>query len=773
MSGPTADAYPRFGPPLACGCCAPTPWWSEPDAAAMMTRTHTRETPRLMNTFTKTKTPFVPLDGNRVGWYICGPTVYDSAHMGHARNYVNFDVLRRVVTEYFRYDVRFVMNVTDIDDKIVMRAHQRRSEEVLALAEKTLGASGLDAEPSAIALKALLASGEKKLGEQSALSAALAATVNAKARESDSSSGPVVDESWSIQDAYLTLAKRFEDEFMGDMASLNVMRPDALTRVSEYVDKIVSYIQRIVDRGFAYESNGSVYFDVPTFEKDANHKYAKLNKAALAEDEVEAAMDGEGALAADASEKKDAHDFVLWKASKPGEPSWASPWGEGRPGWHIECSAMCSDVLGEAVDINGGGIDLNFPHHENQLAQSEAFYDVKQWVNYFVHSGHLHIDGLKMSKSLKNFITIRAALKMYTARQLRFLFLLHQWSDPMDLTPAFGDAVDASGNAPCVGFKQMDAAVIAEKTFAEFFHAVKGVLRNSGPGGYDANRAQTWNENERALSDAVDVARAATHAAMIDNVNTPAVIKALKELVSATNAYLGKTAKEDVRPLIVSAAAQFVTTILSTLGVAEAGGGGAVGFGDVGGDAGGGDAGAGGGAGKEETLAPALDLIVKFRDEIRALAKSGADASALMAACDALRDDGLPTLGVKLDDRADGGALWKLYGVEELKKEAAREKEAKAKKAEELRVKKEEAARKLREKEEAAKIPPGEMFKVGEHAGTYSKYDDDGVPTHLADGAEVAKAQRKKLAKFQAAQKKEHEKYLAKCAADGVDAMKV
>ena len=126
MSGPTADAYPRFGPPLACGCCAPTPWWSEPDAAAMMTRTHTRDTPRLMNTFTRTKVPFVPLEGNRVGWYICGPTVYDSAHMGHARNYVNFDVLRRVMSDYFRYDVRFIMNVTDIDDKIVMRAHLRR-----------------------------------------------------------------------------------------------------------------------------------------------------------------------------------------------------------------------------------------------------------------------------------------------------------------------------------------------------------------------------------------------------------------------------------------------------------------------------------------------------------------------------------------------------------------------------------------------------------------------------------------------------------------------
>jgi cysteinyl-tRNA synthetase len=359
---------------------------------------------------------FRALEGNRVGWYICGPTVYDSAHMGHARNYVNFDVLRRVMSDYFRYDVRFIMNVTDIDDKIVMRAHLRRSEAVLAKVR--------DGEHTELAdaLRALLASGERDLGEQERLTKALATSVG----DPDASE-------WSIQTAYLELAHKFEAEFMEDMRLMGVAKPDMLTRVSEYTDKIVTYIQQIIDRGYAYASNGSVYFDVPTFENAPNHKYAKLNKAAL--ENVELAMDGEGALAADASEKRAENDFVLWKKSKPGEPAWDSPWGMGRPGWHIECSAMCSDVLGETVDINGGGIDLNFPHHENQLAQSEAFYDCEQWVNTFVHTGHLHIDGLKMSKSLKNFITIGAALKMYSARQIRFLFLLHQWCDPMDLTP--------------------------------------------------------------------------------------------------------------------------------------------------------------------------------------------------------------------------------------------------------------------------------------------------------------------------------------------------
>ena len=659
--------------------------------------------------------------------------------MGHARNYVNFDVIRRVMTDYFRYDVRFIMNVTDIDDKIVMRAHLRRSEAMLAAADR-LG--GIDTSLT-VPLKALLASGEKNLGDQEALTTQLCAAIVAK----DPSA--VADPDWSVQDGYLTLAHTFEAEFMEDMRLMGVARPDALTRVSEYTDKIVQYIQTIIDRGYAYESNGSVYFDVPTFESAPNHKYAKLNKEALKN--VELAMDGEGALAADASEKKAENDFVLWKASKPGEPRWPSPWGEGRPGWHIECSAMCSDILGEAVDINGGGIDLNFPHHENQLAQSEAHYDIKQWVNYFVHTGHLHIDGLKMSKSLKNFITIRAALKMYTARQIRFLFLLHQWSDPMDLTPVQeGDAV--------TGFQQMEAAVIAEKTFVEFFHSVKGALRGLGcAAGYSVHQEHTWNDEERVLSASIDSARAGVHAAMLDNINTPGVIKSLKELIGAVNKYLGAVDAAAIRPLLLESAGRFVTMILACLGVAETTGG--IGLGDIGGGDGGGD------ASKEEAMAPALDLIVKFRDEIRALARAGADTKALMRACDDVRDVGLPELGVKLDDR-EGGALWKLSNPEELRHEAAREAEAKAKKEAQKRREKEEAARKAAEKEALARVPPGELFKQGEYADLYSKYDDDGLPTHDKAGEELAKAQRKKLAKTQAAQKKEHDKFLAKAAAD-------
>jgi cysteinyl-tRNA synthetase len=723
----------------ACACAPPTSWWrDDAERAARDAADARRRAPALLNTFTKTKVPFKPLSGNSVGWYICGPTVYDSAHVGHARNYVNFDVLRRVMMEYFGYDVRFVMNVTDIDDKIIMRAHTRRAEAVVKAARET-GETRLGAET--LAVEKLLAEGGKPLGALDSATRTLANAVKAAI-------GGGIDaehccaKDWTIQDGYLTLAHQFEAEFMEDMKSLGVARPDMLTRVSEYVDKVILYIQVIINKGFAYESNGSVYFDVKAFEAAENHKYGKLNQNAM--ENITEAMDGEGALEAEKSEKKCDFDFVLWKMSKDGEPCWSSPWGMGRPGWHIECSAMCSDILGQSVDINGGGIDLNFPHHENQLAQSEAHYDTEQWVNFFIHTGHLHIDGLKMSKSLKNFITIRAALKMYSARQIRFLFLLNQWCDPMELTPVA--APDGSG---VIGFKQMDLALSIERLFVEFFHSIKGVFRTSGS--YHVDKQQTWNERERELSDALDTSQAAVHEALIDNINTPNTLLALQDLVKATNKYLAETGSVDVRPLLLERVGKFVTKILNCLGVCLDTG--AVGFPE---------SSEGSSEGREETLSPFLDLMTKFRDDIRKLAQGGASAKELLTACDNLRDVGLPELGVKLDDK-EGGALWKLYDADELKKEIAREHEAKEEKERAKRAAKEEAARKAAEKEARAKVPPSEMFKTfSEYEGLYSKYDDDGVPTHDAAGEALAKSAAKKLLKSRQQQEKAHETYLAK-----------
>ena len=236
---------------------------------------------------------------------------------------------------------------------------------------------------------------------------------------------------------FTDVTKYWEARFMEDMDALNVMRPDVVTRVTTYVPQIVIFVEKIMQKGFAYEADGSVYFDIAAFEK-AGNPYARLrpesrNDKALQEE-------GEGSLSKNLGGKRGAGDFALWKKSKPGEPSWPSPWGEGRPGWHIECSVMASDVLGSQMDIHSGGIDLAFPHHDNELAQSEAYFCKNGhehiWVNYFMHMGHLSIAGSKMSKSLKNFQTIQDALKTdYTPRGMRIVFLMGRWNDGVEISP--------------------------------------------------------------------------------------------------------------------------------------------------------------------------------------------------------------------------------------------------------------------------------------------------------------------------------------------------
>ena len=699
--------------------------------------------------------------------------------MGHARNYINFDVLRRVMQDYFGYSVRFVMNVTDIDDKIILRAQKRRAEFVMSRAKKAL----MKEENEAV--KNLVAEIEKAVETNAPLKELCekVEALRAKALDTDGSILDVGDgfsndeeeedgsssftasvdggKDWSIQTGYLKLAQFYEKEFMEDMRLLGVKNPDCLTRVSEYTKQIVEYIEGIIKNGFAYESNGSVYFDVTAFENSENHKYAKLKKSAL--DDVEAAMDGEGALLKAESEKRNDFDFVLWKKSKKGEPSWPSPWAEGRPGWHIECSAMCSDVLGKYVDVNGGGIDLSFPHHENQLAQSEAHYDIKQWVNFFAHSGHLHIDGLKMSKSLKNFITIRQALKTYSARQLRFLFLLHNWSDPMELTPIISKEEGKGAT-----FKQMDAAIGVEKTFAEFFHSVKGALRRTK---YACDKDQIWLPLEKKLSDAFDACQKEVHESLLDNINTSSVISSMLAMVKEFNTYLAsveKDANHALRPFLVESVAKYVTYILNCMGISgEANA--PLGFTDIEtgieGDRGNGTATTSAATSndtKEEILAPTLDALTSFRDEIRRLAKGEElSPSAILGLCDQLRDVVLPTIGIKLDDKPDGNALWKLYAPGELEKERQREEEEKERKLLAKQKLAEEKKRKEEEKGQKAKVAPQKMFKIGENENMYRSFDSEtGMPLTMKDGSEVTKSQTKKLQKLYQAQVKLHETYL-------------
>ena len=301
---------------------------------------------QIHNTLTRQKQDFVPLEEGKVGLYVCGVTVYDFCHIGHARTFVNFDMIVRYL-RYRGFKVTYVRNITDIDDKIIRRAHEK---------------------------------------------------------------GVSVKE----------LSSYFTDRMHEDFDRLNILRPDIEPRATDNIPEIIALVQRLIDKGYAYQAaNGDVMFAI-----DAFRRYGRLSGQKLEELNAGARVDVE-------ESKRNPFDFVLWKRSKEGEPFWESPFGKGRPGWHIECSAMNCRFLGKHFDIHGGGSDLIFPHHENEIAQSCCAFDTP-YVNYWMHSGMVMINDEKMSKSLNNFFTIRDVLEYYDAESVRYFLLSGQYRSPLN-----------------------------------------------------------------------------------------------------------------------------------------------------------------------------------------------------------------------------------------------------------------------------------------------------------------------------------------------------
>ena len=291
----------------------------------------------IYNTLTRQKEQFKPMVEGKIDMYVCGITIYDYCHIGHARTFVGFDVIVRYL-RHIGYDLKYVRNITDIDDKIIKRANEN--------------------------------------GE-------------------------------SINDLTVRMTKAMHEDF----DSLNMLRPDIEPTVTSHMDEIIAMVKRLIEKGHAYvAADGDVLFDVSTFEQ-----YGALSQQDLT-------MLQSGSRVEVAQDKDDPLDFVLWKKAKAGEPSWSSPWGEGRPGWHIECSAMSSKHLGEHFDIHGGGSDLQFPHHENEIAQSCCANNGK-YVNTWIHTGMVQVNKEKMSKSLDNFFTVREVLKAYDPESVRYFLI--------------------------------------------------------------------------------------------------------------------------------------------------------------------------------------------------------------------------------------------------------------------------------------------------------------------------------------------------------------
>jgi len=582
------------------------------------------------------------------------------------------------MADYFGYDLFRIMNITDLEDKIILRARQNflfdryqssQTDEPQIWQDLTLAwKNALDALKSKIAKLESSEVGNKKErvaqiqllrsklpAHESAVKDAeekkrdvrefLAASHDAMAELLDKREGGDLEPE-ELKEVCKAHSSKWEAEFLSDLRALGCRMPDALTRVTEYVGEIIKMIETIIKRGYAYSvPSGSVYFDTLAFDGAENHVYGKLAPWSIGDLEMMEESEGKLAnLSEEEKEKKNKKDFALWKASKKGEPTWDSPWGKGRPGWHIECSAMCCELLGKELDVHCGGWDLQFPHHENEVAQSEAFHDCKQWVNYFLHCGHLNIDSLKMSKSLKNFVSIQDILSKFTSKQLRMLFLLQKWDSPMNY--------QREGT--------MDEVDVKLTAFESFFQRVQAIEREASK----QEQNEHWSGSDIELNDLLAETKMKVHEALCDDINTPAVIQDLLKLISKTNSYMDAE-KKDAKSMLVITIAQYITKMLTIFGVIQKQ---EYGFPKT--DSSGGN--------REEILQPILDLLTQFRTDVRNAAKEKKSAGVLYDLADKLRKE-MAYQGIKIVDD-DAVLTYSFVDKEELIKEMKQKDEEATKK---------------------------------------------------------------------------------------------
>lgn len=492
---------------------------------------------RLYNTLSRSKEEFVPRDPGAVAMYVCGPTVYNHIHIGNARTFLTFDVIRRYLT-YAGYDVRFVQNVTDVDDKIIARAAEEGREAAEVAADYTIA-------------------------------------------------------------------------FRAAMDALGVKRPTVSPKATETIPGMIAMTERLIERGHAYVVDGDVYFAVRSFPG-----YGKLSGRNIDDLESGARVDVD-------ERKQDPLDFALWKAAKPGEPHWTSPWGEGRPGWHLECSVMAEQELGVTFDIHGGASDLIFPHHENEIAQSEAATG-KPFVRYWLHGGLLQVNAEKMSKSLGNFLLLKDVLEQYPAPVVRVLMLQTHYRSPLDFSPDRLEEASRSYERLVTPLRNLEWAKR---------NRAAGVLSEATPSAIGA------------LEAAPGVARQAFAESMDDDFNTAGALAALFDLVRVLNTFLeqhgiGDNARYASR---LDEAASTLTGLLGALGVTVT-------------------ASVSAGEYPVDVLPMARDLAGYGGSDARAAvdallaARAVARTERNWAAADAVRD-GLARLGFTIEDTASGARV--------------------------------------------------------------------------------------------------------------------